>query len=374
MSIQPNQKVHTILIVDDTQIVRYSLKRILKNKAYQIYEANNATEMFELLSKIEPDTILLDAMMPGMTGFDACRICKADDNWKHIPIIMVTSLSQSEYVQHSLDAGADDFIKKPVNALELRARVRSALRIKQQFDELQQLLQIREQMASILVHDMRTPLSSIVLNVDIANHFVKNPRIIKALNTIRSQSERLQSLTTDMLMTAQLDEGHVQLDCQPINPFTLATEALARFADLANKHDITLQVDGEENSAEINADQRLMERVFDNLLSNALKYSPAGSTVTIRLFQGQCANAPHLYIDVTDEGPGILPAERELIFDRFGIGSIGSKRGDRFGLGLPFCRLVVEAHGGALTVCDNIPTGARFRMRLPTRYDAASSS
>ena len=354
-----------VLIVDDTSTMRRSLSIMLRDQALDIHFADSAERMFEMLPQINPDTILLDALMPGMNGFEACRVCKAAEEWKHIPILIVTSLSGPESLKQSLDAGADDYICKPVNILELKARVSSALRIKAQFDELQSLVRIREQMTSILVHDMRTPLASIMMSADIGKHFATDERLTRAFNTVRTQSETLDGLVNDMLTAASLENGELALDLKSNNASIMVESALERIRQLASRYQLNLALDCGVDEAEVKVDSKLLARVLDNLLSNAMKYAPAESTITVRLRNEIINDVRNVSIEILDEGPGVPKEERDLIFDKFQIGSAKTERGNSFGLGLPFCKLVVEAHGGTLDIDDNTPVGAIFRTTLP---------
>jgi DNA-binding response OmpR family regulator len=128
----------TILIVDDTAAARETLEELLIAPDYQLAFASNGYEALVKATELMPDLILLDVMMPGLDGFEVCRRLKAEEKYRHIPIILVTALDTKEELAHGLDAGADDFVSKPVNKLELRARVRSMLRLKSQYDALEQ--------------------------------------------------------------------------------------------------------------------------------------------------------------------------------------------------------------------------------------------
>lgn len=138
-----DSKQHSILVVDDEERVFDVIEGLLMREGYQLTYAPSALEAIQKLDALQPDVILLDVMMPQMDGIEACRQIKANPNWKHIPIIIVTALTSKEDLARSLDAGADDFISKPINSLELRARVRSMLRIKIQYDALAATLRLR---------------------------------------------------------------------------------------------------------------------------------------------------------------------------------------------------------------------------------------
>lgn len=124
-----------ILIVDDEKLNVELLEGILSEK-YEILRAYNGKEALLEVEKNPPDLILLDIMMPGMTGYEVCKELKGDKKTMHIPILMVTALTEKTEKIKGLEAGADDFLNKPVDMIELRVRVKSLLRIKYYYDSL----------------------------------------------------------------------------------------------------------------------------------------------------------------------------------------------------------------------------------------------
>ena len=169
-SILWEETLPSILVIDD-EIDNFDvIDTLLCQENYQLHYASGGQEALDLIGTFKPDVILLDVMMPNMSGLELCRILKQDSHWRNLPIIMVTSLSSKQDLARCLDAGADDFIAKPVNSAELRARLKSMLRIKQQYDNLQGLLQLREDMVKMIIHDLRNPLSSVILAAEILRY------------------------------------------------------------------------------------------------------------------------------------------------------------------------------------------------------------
>lgn len=146
----------TVLIVDDAADTRFVLKAALSHDGYDVETAENGQEALLKIEQSPPDVILLDVMMPGMTGFEVCQLLKTDKRWENIPIIMITALPGKKDLARGFEAGADDFVSKPFNNIEILARVRSMLRIKSQYDRLEQqrqelesTLQLREELARV---------------------------------------------------------------------------------------------------------------------------------------------------------------------------------------------------------------------------------
>ena len=157
----------SMIIVDDEPDNFDVIETLLSEQDYQLHYAARGQKAIASLDIFEPDLILLDVMMPGIDGIEICRQIKAMSKWQAVPIIMVTALSSKSDLANCLTAGADDFISKPVNAIELRARVHSMLRIKHQYDDLQSLLKLREDMVKMVVHDLRNPLAGILLGLEL---------------------------------------------------------------------------------------------------------------------------------------------------------------------------------------------------------------
>ena len=166
----------TILIVDDEASARATLEALLLVEGYNFIFAENADKAIISLEKTLPDIILLDMMMPEMDGMELCHVIKRNKKWQHIPIILVTALDSKEDLKRGIQAGADDFLSKPVSGIELRARVKSMLRIKAQYDQLQKMMMLREELANMVVHDMRSPLCTIIGYSDFLRKNLVNER------------------------------------------------------------------------------------------------------------------------------------------------------------------------------------------------------
>jgi len=353
----------TVLIVDDERSARDTLEALLFREGYELVFAASGHEALTLLQELTPDVILLDVMMPGMDGFEVCQRLKANEQWRHIPVILITALDRREDLVQGLDAGADDFLHKPVNGPELRARVRSMLRIKRQYDELQAALRLREELSDMVVHDMRTPLTAILLHSGLLKRKLTKPGELKNVEAIHTQARRLNSFINEMLMLAKMKAGKLILNRSDVDVNELVLKLEESHGDIARSKGIRLIVDLPEESHPIPLDVNLFQRVLDNLISNALKYSPAESQITVRV-EYPASQPPCVRILVLDEGPGIPEEHRHRIFDQFEI--VALKRGEmpQIGLGLAFCKMVVEAHGGRIFVQPNEPRGSVFIVEI----------
>ncbi len=355
----------TILIIDDEPIARESLEALLGVEGYRLVFAADGQDGLAKAAAAAPDLILLDIMMPDMDGYEVCQHLKANAQTRAIPIIMLTALSDKNSLVRGLDTGADEFLSKPVTGLELRARVRSMLRIKKQHDELQYLLQMREQFANMVVHDMRTPLQVIMSYADLLlteTELPEEPR--EWVEAINHNADRLSKLLNEMLITAKMEKGQFVLNRAVVDVGQLARDAWQHHRIIAEERDIRLQLDLPEQSAYAQLDANLFIRVLDNLLANALKFSPTGSVVVLRVIAPPTVAEGRLHIQVVDEGPGIPVEHLDRIFNPFEIVALRQKDFTQIGLGLSFCKHVVEAHGGQLRVAPNEPTGSIFTITL----------
>ena len=349
-----------VLIVDDDPTARQTAEMLLLQQGYALHFAASGPEALARLPEIGPDVILLDVMMPGMDGFAVCRALKTAVTTQHIPVVLVTALDSKEDLARGLDAGADDFIHKPVNGLELRARVRSMLRIKQRHDDLQTLMQLRQDLADMIVHDIRNPLTTITMYCDLLHH-ITGAEGREALQTITGQVNRLSSYLTDMLLMAKMEHGKLVLLQTAVNLNDLLQTAAAMYRPLAAQKSVTLALELPPEPLVASLDANLWQRVLDNLLSNALKFSPEDGRITLRLRPWADGR---FCLEVGDEGPGIPPEHWQTIFDKFQIVAAGRRDLKQVGLGLAFCRMVVEAHHGRIRVSANEPRGALFRVEM----------
>ena len=353
-----------ILIVDDEQMARDIIEGFLYREGYNLAFATNGQEVLTSLEQAVPDVILMDVMMPEMDGFEVCLRLKSDKRWRHIPVILVTALGSTDDIVRGFEAGADDFLQKPVNDQELRARVRSMLRIKKQYDELQATMNMREDLVRMIMHDMRTPLTTIIgFSELLLLKKILVPEAVDTINKIRAQAQELNTFVDDMLIVAKMESGRLNLNRILVDVNKLVQSVEENHQIIAQSKSIQLQVKLPRETKNLLLDTYLFHRVLDNLLSNALKFSPEGSTVTLQVEYPE-VSPPQLRIQVFDEGPGVSEPDRELIFDKFEVLSLKQQGVAQVGLGLAFCKMVVEAHNGRIFVEANKPEGSVFVVEI----------
>ncbi|MBE9028533.1 hybrid sensor histidine kinase/response regulator [filamentous cyanobacterium LEGE 11480] len=352
----------SILIVDDEPNNFDVIEVLLSNQGYQMHYAPSGAAAINHLDTFQPDLILLDVMMPGMDGIEVCKQIKTLAQWQAVPIVMVTALSSKSDLAECLAAGANDFISKPVNAIELRARVKSMLRIKQQYDDLQGLLKLREDMIRMVIHDLRNPLSTILLGLELLEVIdYSRDQQKQKLTQITTAAEELHLLIDDILQIALLESGKLRLNQTSIDLSDLVKSSVSSFEVIAQQKAQTLNIELGVDGQVVPVDGNMMRRTIDNLISNAIKFSPQNSAIQIRLSR---LNSGDHQIQVIDSGPGIPEPLQQKIFEQYEVGTMMPNIA-QIGLGLAFCKMVIEAHGGHIEASNHPKTGSIFTITLP---------
>ena len=354
----------TILIVDDHDMIVKTLEAMLSVENYRLQRAENGFRALEMVQAETPDLVLLDLMMPRMTGFEVCTQLRARKETSQMPIIVLSALADRRARVSAMEAGADDFITKPVEGVELRARIRTMLRIRKQNVELQQLMLRRDLVTHMIIHDFRSPLAliagaaeSIGADSDLSTRSAAN------LARIQDGLSRLTGLVDQILLLGKSESGRLQANRVACDVSELVQSTVLGAGVTAARRSISiLSTFPDGVVAEIDSD--LVRRSLENLLSNALKYTPSGECVEVGggLLAGP--GSP-LVFRVVDGGPGVPEALRESIFAPYFSSEPNTPHQIGVGLGLPFCRMVAELHGGSIRVEPNALQGAVFTMTIP---------
>ena len=350
----------SLLIVDDEPNNFDVIEALLEGENYKLYYAANASRALRWLEKNPVDVILLDVMMPEIDGITFCSYLKNNPDYQYIPIIMVTALTGKEDLARCLEAGADDFISKPLNWIELRSRLHSMIRIKQQYDHLQLLLQRREEMAEIIVHDLQNPVTSIVLSCEILKFTELDSRQSTKVEQISVAGKRLEEQIQTLLTMAKLETGRLVLNPASTQLKPFVEKLLQDFSAIASAKSITITPELKAENDLAAVDSHLFSRIINNLLSNALKYSPRKKEIKVQLLD----TSDKIILKVVDQGKGVSDDFKQKIFKKYETG-IKEVNVSQTGLGLAFCQMAVLAHGGKIYVEDNEPTGAIFTIEIP---------
>jgi signal transduction histidine kinase len=356
----------TILIVEDDPNSRTLMRDLLRLEGFEVEEAASAIEAMEAARVSGPDVIIAELTTASIDGIELCRTMRAEERTRGTPIIMMTALDSREDMSLALDAGATDFLAKPVSSIEIRARVRAMIRVSRARQTLEQLLALRTDFTNMVIHDLRNPLQVISFSTEILQKKLTEPS--PPLNRIRSQVSRLQQLIDDMLVVAKSDAGVLIAHLCEIDANELVQLVVEDCLPAAARLEISILTKIDVQWP-LFVDPSLLRRCLENLVLNAIKFSPAKGKVTIDLLQQQ-----GLKIDVIDEGSGVPDSFRQSLFQPFVTLEQAYPNVKQTGLGLAFCRMVAEAHGGTIAALPSEGSGSDFRICIPDLSPAATRS
>ena len=373
MSVVEKPKIDRILAVDDSKDNLILVQTILESEGYDIDLVSDGMTALQQVEKSPPDLILLDVMMPGMDGYEVTRRIRNHPNLNvnYIPILLITAFHESSVVQ-GLDAGADDFIRKPFDTDELLARVRSLLRLKHSLDEQKKMARQREDFVSRLTHDLRTPLVAADRMLDLFQQetFCEiSPEMKRAIAVMIRSNQNLMQMVNTLLEVYRFEAGKKTLNDVECNLTEIIQEVSGELTPLALEKNLAIKIDTsqldvqQETAGVVMGDPLELRRVFNNLIANAIKFTDTGGIeVCMREkldnFQGQ----DYVIIEVRDTGYGIAPEDQATIFERFRQGK--NKRSGS-GLGLHLSQRLLEAHGGTITLKSEPGRGSVFTVTLP---------
>jgi len=378
-----------ILVADDVPANVELLFDQLHVLGFRAVAAYDGPAALRVCAERHPDLCILDVSMPAgdlgvddrSTGFEVCRRIKRDPRTARIPVIFVTALNDTTDRVKAIEAGGDDFLTKPHNRLVLGARVRSLLKLKAATDALEESLRklkelekVRDDLMKMIVHDLKSPLTSMIgaMEMLIDGDFgplTESQR--KALGDTDKRAQDLLGLIEDLLEVARLEESRLALHLERLAPSKLLDEVAREWEIRVQQERARLVLEVGSDTRAVDADQALLKRVFSNLIQNALTHSARSVTVTL----GARTDSGGTLFTVADDGVGIPPEYHDIIFRKFEqVKTPHIPRVRSSGLGLAFCKLVVEAHGGRIWVKSGSELqGSAFHFWLPEHPPAASA-
>jgi len=354
MTATQEQPAPNILIVDDTPANLLLLVRMLTQRGYKPRTVLSGKLALEAARAEPPDLILLDIAMPEMNGYEVCEQLKADEALKDIPVIFISALHETLDKVKAFRVGGVDYVTKPFQFEEVFARVQTHL-------QLRRLERLRDDLTHMLIHDLRNPLAVICCFLDFLEFHEAQTLSANAQELVtvaRRSAEDLLNMIASLLDVSKIGAGEMKLQREPCDLHTLLRAVVAATQPLPANRTVTL--DAPASPLTLTLDVGLIRRVLQNLLSNALKYTPPSGAVCIVV----TPSPSEVRVAITDTGPGIAPEHQQRIFEKFGqVEDRQNRQGT--GLGLTFCKLAVEAHGGRIGVQSKVDHGSTIWLALP---------
>jgi signal transduction histidine kinase len=354
MTATQQSQTTTILIVDDTPANVLLLERMFAKRGYQTRTVASGKLALQAARTERPDLILLDIIMPEMNGYEVCEQLKSDAALKAIPVIFISALNETIDKVKAFGVGGVDYVTKPFQLEEVYARVQTHLK-------LRRLEKLRDDLMNMVVHDLRNPLTVICGFLDILEFHDAQKLSAGSQNLVtvaRRNAEELLNMIGSILDVSKMGAGEMKLQREPCDLCALISAQLSVTQPLPGNRTATL--DAPEAPLILAVDIGLLRRVFQNLLSNALKHTPEGGDVRIVV----TSSLSEVRVAVVDSGSGIAPECRQRIFESPGQ---AEDRKNRLGSGLElaFCKLAVEAHDGRIGVECEVGKGSTFWLALP---------
>lgn len=362
-------RVPTVLIVDDNpknvQIIALTLRE-LKFKIVIATDGNGAVALTE---RVRPDLVLLDVMMPGMDGFEACEIIKSKKENENIPIIFLTALTEKANLVKGFALGAVDYITKPFNKEELVSRINTHLELKFTRDKLEKTMdhmsalnELKDKMFSVIGHDLRSPLGSIKMTLEfmaLASSGDSDQK--ESFDELLKTTDEVYNLLENLLGWAKSQSGNINMVAEKVELSQLVSECYLLQKTNFSLKNIQFNTNVEEG-ATVHADMNMIKTVLRNLLSNALKFTPDGGSIEV-LSQ---VNDDNITISVKDSGVGIPEENLDKLFnEKQHVSTYGTRKEAGSGLGLLLCKNFVELNKGEIWVESTQNKGSKFSFKLP---------
>ncbi|MFH5884363.1 response regulator [Halalkalibaculum sp. DA3122] len=376
-----NSENTTILIVDDSEQNVWLLSHVLKREGYNILDASNGKEALQIVELTPPDIMLLDIVMPGMDGYEVCKKMKAQESTEDVPIIFLSALSETDSKVKGFKVGGVDYITKPFQREEVLARIELHVRLKQLQDELEEKideLRVREQrlnalnnrkdeLMRILSHDIRNPVTGIIGVAQILSQSasaLSTEDQLKMYNSIEESGRKIQQLVVDMLNKDKAKKSISELATEEVNLKQVIKDAVELHQPTALTKNIKFKLNAEQ-PVDMKLDRQKMSQVVGNLVSNALKFTPEGGTVSIELSEKRDEN--EVEILVSDTGMGIPKEEIKKLLGNNGQKTVrlGTRGETGSGIGLDIIQQFTELHGGKVLIESDEGEGTTFIIRLP---------
>ncbi|MFA6435265.1 MAG: hybrid sensor histidine kinase/response regulator [Elusimicrobiales bacterium] len=361
----------TVLMVDDTPANLELLSEMLKVRGYNVRAAASGKLALQAVRNSPPDLILLDINMPEMNGYEVCAELKSEEKLKEIPVIFLSALSETIDKVKAFGAGGVDYITKPFQFEEVEARVETHLELRRQkrrlqenYARLRELEKLRDSLVHMLIHDLRSPLTCIYGFLKLIGENTESARSAKSaryLAAAMKATKQMIQMVSDVLDTSKMEGGQMKLKVSQCDLNRLLEEGISGMKSLLEGREIRFTPPG--SPVNVPADSEIISRVIRNLLDNAIKFTPRDGGLIRLEISPACGM---MRVNIQNNGPSIAPEHRERIFEKFAQVELNADHKKySTGLGLTFCKLAVEAHGGRIGVDSEEGKGSSFWFDLP---------
>jgi two-component system, sensor histidine kinase and response regulator len=363
-----------ILVVDDTPANLRILTSMLQSYGYRVRPAINGQVALTAVASSLPDLILLDIMMPGLDGYEVCRQLKSNPTTRDIPVIFISALDDTLDKVRAFEVGGIDYIAKPFQIEEVMARIVNHLTLYRQRREIARLNEFKDLVLRTVTHDLGNPITNILGYTELLleqYEIYQTLDLDKALPTLNriAQTARYMSRLVSRLLNFSHLEGGAELQLDLVSLHEILTRQLIEFELPMEQKRLNLETDLPNTGVLIEGDDHWLDELFNNLLGNAIKYTPVGGTVRVQLEPAPDA----VQVRISDTGIGIPPEALPHIFERFYRVEAHRETHMGSGLGLSIVETIVQLHGGKIGVESEVNVGTTFTISLPRHPPHPSS-
>jgi two-component system sensor histidine kinase/response regulator len=353
-----------IMIIDDNPMTLMIASKTLENKGYNTSTAESGILAFKQMENRTPSLILLDIMMPEMDGYEVCRKIKAEEKWKDIPVIFLTVLGETEDLVEGFIVGGVDYITKPFKSEELLIRVKNHLELAASKKKIIEMNCTRDNLYSIIAHDIRTPLAGILQTIDAIEQGYFDPcsqEFKNVMHHLRIRTFDTSSLLTSLLNWAQIQGQSIEMQFKINNVGHLIGNCIQLMEPIASNKNISI-VANIPNDENVWCDEVSMQTVFRNILSNAIKFTPNNGKINVSVLK----STDSVDISINDTGVGMSAEAIRKVFEREEhFTTSGTENEQGTGLGLIMVKDFVKKNNGVINVRSNQGLGTTFTISLP---------
>ncbi len=379
----------SILIVDDNPHNLQVLGRLLQEKNYDIEFATNGIAALDWLASKAFDLVLLDINMPEMDGFEVCRRIRANEEFSKLPVVFLSADNDRESILKGFELGGQDYVTKPFDSRELIVRVKTHISLKDSLEKLEdinkaleakvlertqqlsvanenleamnlKLLELdnaKSEFLNLISHEIRTPLNGIILPLEMLKDPLSTEESKVLVEILDSSVKRLEEFSMNALLITRLKTRPYDIDKEKLNIDSIIESVISEENNFMNSKGISVVHNRLTDACNIEGEPDLVKKCIQNILNNAVMFSPSGSTVEI----SSVIEGPNVTVNIIDSGKGFPEEVLNLGFEPFSRGK--EYRDKSTGVGIPLAKMIMEAHHGKMII-NNTPGGAKVSLKF----------